>query len=97
MELDKPFFVYLLTNADRSLIYTGITTDLKRRVRQHRLGHGGRYTRAFRVSRLVYYETCEGRNQALKRELQIKRGGRQKKIDLIEGMNKEWRDLYETL
>ncbi len=95
--MENQYYIYLLTNSDGSRIYTGITNDLKRRVRQHRSGQGGRYTRAFQVSRLVYFETCEGRDRALKRELQIKRSGRKKKIELIEQMNMERRDLFENL
>jgi putative endonuclease len=91
------YYVYLLTNADHSRIYTGITNDLKRRVSQHRLGRGGRFTRTFGVTRLVYYETCPDKSQALKRELQIKRSGRQKKMELIQQGNSEWKDLFEGL
>ncbi len=91
------YFVYLLTNAEGSLIYTGITNDLKRRLQQHRSGRGGRFTRAFRIYKLLYYEIRESKKQAMSRELQIKRSGRKKKIELIERENKEWRDLFEEL
>jgi putative endonuclease len=95
--LGKSYFVYLLTNAEGSLIYTGITNDLKRRLQQHRSGRGGRFTRSFRINKLLYYEICESKKQAMSRELQIKRSGRKKKIELIERENKEWRDLFEDI
>ena len=76
------YFVYLLLCKDNS-IYTGITNDLERRLEQHKTGTASRYTRARGVRRLLYSEKQPGRSEALKREAQIKRLPREKKLDLI--------------
>ncbi|HVV38943.1 MAG TPA: GIY-YIG nuclease family protein [Candidatus Paceibacterota bacterium] len=78
------YFVYIIECADLSL-YTGITTDLKRRFEQHKTGKGGHYTRAKQVVRFVYTEQHSGRSSALKREAEIKSWPREKKLGLIRG------------
>lgn len=75
------YFVYLLLCADDS-IYTGITTDVKRRFGEHKMGKGGAYTRSRGVNKIVYTERHATRSKALKREAQIKRWKRDKKIAL---------------
>lgn len=76
------WFVYLLRCADGSL-YTGITTDLERRCRQHNSGKGARYTRSRRPARLVYQEALGTRSLALRREAAIKALSRRQKLALI--------------
>lgn len=76
------WFVYIVRCADRSL-YTGVTTDLSRRLRQHNAGTASRYTRSRRPVRLVYQERVKGRGAALKREAGIKRLTRRDKEKLI--------------
>ena len=76
------YFVYLLLCKDGT-IYTGITTDVERRLAEHKEGKGGRYTRARKVRRLLYFEKQLDKSSALKREVEIKRWTRQKKMDLI--------------
>jgi putative endonuclease len=90
-------FVYLLTNTTRSVLYTGVTGDLRRRVAQHRAGQGGRFSRRYRARRLVWYEIHENPVTAILREKQIKAGPRRQKLALINTMNPEWRDLAEDL
>lgn len=95
MQFDSQPCVYILTNKYRTVLYTGVTADLARRMEQHKgnpsYGFAGRY----RTTKLVYVEGAEDMDQALFREKQIKAGSRQKKIDLINGLNPEWKDLSE--
>ncbi|TSC70716.1 MAG: putative endonuclease [Parcubacteria group bacterium Gr01-1014_49] len=77
-----PYFVYILSCADGSL-YTGVTTDVKRRFAEHKKGTGGRFTRARKVKRVVYTERHPDRSSAQKREAQIKSWPRKKKLALV--------------
>ena len=79
-----PYIVYIMECTDGSL-YTGITTDLKRRFGQHRDKKGGAYTSAHRVERLVYAESLPTRSAALRREAEIKSWRRAKKLELVNG------------
>ncbi len=90
-------YVYLLTNKVNTVLYTGVTSDLKKRVWQHKEKLVDGFAKKYRVDKLVYYEVFADIRDAIAREKQIKGGSRQKKIDLIEGLNPEWRDLYEEL
>jgi len=90
------YFVYLLTNASRTVIYTGVTRDLRRRVAQHRAGRGTAFTSRYRVRQLVWFEVHESPVSAILREKQIKGGTRWAKIALIESMNPDWNDLWGT-
>ena len=84
-----------MTNAHNTVLYTGMTNDLGRRVLEHRSGKGGMFTKKYNVNKLVYYEEGEDVNAAIFREKQIKAGSRQKKIDLVNSLNPEWKDLFE--
>ena len=75
-------------------VYTGVTGDLSARVHQHREKALPGFTNRYNVYKLVYYETAYDASGAIAREKQIKAGLRQKKIDLINRLNPEWRDLY---
>ncbi len=79
------------------MLYTGVTNNLYRRVAGHKAGKGGKFTSKYKVTKLVYYECGEDVYAAIEREKQIKGGSRQKKVDLINGINPEWRDLYDEL
>jgi putative endonuclease len=85
-----------MTNKHHTVLYTGVTNDLQRRVLEHREGKGGVFTKKYNVHKLVYFENGEDVNAAIFREKQIKAGSRQKKIDLINSINPEWKDLFET-
>ncbi len=91
------YAVYILTNAARTVLYTGVTNDLHRRMMQHRAGKGSAFTRKYKVKHLVYYELGDDINAAIFREKQIKAGSRQDKTDLINSFNPLWKDLYEEL
>jgi putative endonuclease len=89
--------VYILSNLAGTVLYTGYSSGLKARIYQHKLSLVDGFTKKYKVSRLVYYETTDDRTVALEREKQIKAGSRAKKLALINSMNPEWRDLYEDL
>lgn len=76
------YFVYIIQCKDRSL-YTGITTDLKRRFKEHKEGLGGHYTRSHKVQKILYTEKRSTRSAAQKREAEIKSWRREKKLDLV--------------
>jgi putative endonuclease len=92
---ERQYYVYILSNIHNTVLYTGVTNDLYRRVMEHRDGKGGAFTKKYKVKRLVYYECGDDINIAIFREKQIKAGSRQDKIGLIESMNPEWKDLFE--
>jgi putative endonuclease len=84
-----------MTNAHNTVLYTGVTNDLQRRVLEHKSGKGSVFTKKYNVTKLVYFECDDDVNAAIFREKQIKAGSRKKKMDLINGMNPEWNDLFE--
>jgi putative endonuclease len=93
----KQFYVYILTNKYHKVLYTGVTSDLKRRVYEHREKLADGFTKKYNVSKLVYYEIFDDPENAIIREKQIKAGSRRKKIDLINSINDGWSDLYEKI
>ncbi len=86
-----------MTNKTNRVLYTGVTNDLKRRAYEHKRKLVEGFTKKYNIDKLVYYEVCEDIESAILREKQIKGGSRQKKIQLVSSMNKEWNDLYEKL
>lgn len=94
---DKEYFVYIMTNETNSVLYTGMTNNLRRRVLEHKSGTGSEFTSKYKVSKLVYFERGNDVRAIISREKQIKGGSRKKKIALIDSMNPEWRDLHEDL
>jgi putative endonuclease len=95
--MPKQYFVYILTNTRRTVLYTGVTNNLKARVHQHREKRVPGFTSRYNVTMLVFYEVADTAYAAISREKQIKAGSRRKKIELITAMNPEWRDLYDEL
>lgn len=95
--MSQQSYVYILTDNQNSVLYTGVTSDLTRRLYQHRDGQGSSFTRKYHAWKLVYYEVYEDILQAIAREKQIKGGSRKKKIELIEAMNPKWQDLNKDL
>jgi putative endonuclease len=93
----KTYFVYIMTNKRNTVIYTGVTSDLPKRMFQHRERYGGTFTSKYKVNKLVYYEACESVLEAIAREKQIKAGSRARKVALIEEMNPNWDDLWDRL
>jgi putative endonuclease len=84
-----------MTNNYNTVLYTGVTNDLQRRVYEHKSKLIDGFTKKYNITKLVYYEIFEDVNAAISREKQIKAGSRQKKIDLVNSINQEWKDLYD--
>ncbi|MCW8805378.1 MAG: GIY-YIG nuclease family protein [Ignavibacteriaceae bacterium] len=95
--MNHQYFVYLMTNQNNKVIYTGVTNDLKRRVYEHKEKLIDGFTKKYNVNKLVYFELTSDINSAIQREKQIKAGSRQKKIDLINSLNSGWKDLYDEI
>jgi len=95
--MNRQYYIYIMTNKRNTVFYTGVTNDLKRRVYEHKEKLAEGFTKKYNVTKLVYYEVFDDIESAILREKQIKAGSRQKKIELINSMNKEWRDLQEAL
>ena len=89
--------VYIVASGRDGTLYTGVTSDLNRRIYEHRSGAVEGFTKLYGCKLLVWYEHYERMDEAIAREKQIKGGSRMKKIALIETINPDWRDLYETL
>ena len=96
-KMSRKFYVYILTNKRNTVLYTGITSNLKNRVYEHREKLADGFTKKYNITKLVYYEVFEDPENAILREKQIKAGSRQRKIGLINDSNREWLDLYETI
>jgi putative endonuclease len=95
--MERRFFVYIMTNASNTVLYTGVTNDLRARAWSHRSGFGSKFTRRYKCVKLVYYEVFDDAYRAIAREKQIKAGSRAAKIALVDGMNPAWKDLYDVL
>ncbi|MBI4685722.1 MAG: GIY-YIG nuclease family protein [Nitrospirae bacterium] len=95
--MERQYYVYIVTNKNNTVLYTGITNDLKRRVYEHKEKRGEGFTKKYNITKLVYYEIFREVESAILREKQIKGGSRAKKIELIKSMNGMWMDLYGEL
>ncbi|MEW6444026.1 MAG: GIY-YIG nuclease family protein [bacterium] len=94
---DRQYYLYILTNRHNTVLYTGVTNDLAKRVWQHREGIGGVFTSRYQAHKLVYYEVFEDPERANEREKQIKAGSRRRKLMLIDSANPAWKDLYDEI
>jgi putative endonuclease len=91
----KTYFVYMMTNRWKNVLYTGVTNSLERRVWEHKNGSLPGFTKKYNCHDLVYFEEFEEIDQAIDREKQIKGWSRAKKDALIAAQNPEWKDLAE--
>jgi putative endonuclease len=91
------YFVYIMTNMANTVLYTGMTNDLNRRVFEHQQGQGSRFTAKYKTKKLVFYDRFDKAVDAISAEKRIKAGPRKKKIELINSMNPEWKDLYQEI
>ena len=89
--------VYIMASKQNGTLYTGVTSDLERRVYEHKKALFGGFSKRYNCHNLVWYETCDWIVDAIAREKQIKAGSRQAKLKLIEQMNPHWIDLYADL
>jgi len=94
--MDKQPCVYILTNKRRGTVYIGVTSDLRKRVWQHKNNLVDGFTKRYNVHHLVWYEVHSLMEYAIQREKQLKKWNRQWKQRLIEKSNLDWKDLYET-
>ncbi|MEX2144411.1 MAG: GIY-YIG nuclease family protein [Anaerolineales bacterium] len=86
-----------MTNKYNTVLYTGVTNNLLRRVSEHKKNLGKTFTGRYLANKLVYYEMTERIIDAIEREKQIKGGSREKKIELVNSLNPEWNDLYDEI
>jgi len=93
----RHYYVYIMTNPRNTVLYTGVTNNLIRRVYEHRQKLLPGFTKNYNVVKLVYCEAFDNAKDAICREKQIKAGSRQKKVHLINSLNRDWRDLYDEL
>ncbi len=93
----KNGFVYIVTNKNNTVLYTGVTSDLIKCIYQHENKLIEGFSAKYNCNKLVYFEAGEDIELCILREKQIKAGSRNKKIELIESINSDWRDLYEDL
>ncbi len=95
--MNKNPAVYLMTNRKNGTLYTGVTSDLPRRIWQHKNGITEGFCSKYNLTMLVYFELYEDMYAAISREKQIKAGSRKAKLKLIDHMNPGWRDLYPDI
>jgi putative endonuclease len=93
----RPGYVYIMASRRNGTIYLGVTSDLPGRVYQHRNGLIAGFTKRYGCRTLVWYEAHDDIQDARARELQMKKGKRGWKLQAIEGMNPDWRDLFEEI
>ena len=91
------YFVYILTNRNNTVIYIGVTNDIRRRIMEHMKKEIDGFTKKYNVSKLVYFEEYSDINDAIKREKQLKHWSRMKKNQLVEAKNPDWNDIGTEL
>ncbi|EKE05322.1 MAG: excinuclease ABC subunit C [uncultured bacterium] len=95
--MQKYYCVYIITNIKNTVLYTGVTGNLLGRIYHHKNKTVSSFSSKYNLNKLVYYEIYEDVKLAIEREKQIKAGNRQRKLDLINNFNSEWKDLYNLL
>lgn len=94
----KTGYVYILANKNNTTLYVGVTSNLVRRIQQHKTKHyKNSFSARYNVDKLVYYEVFQDIGEAIKREKQLKAGNRARKVALIEKGNPGWDDLSEEV
>ncbi len=89
--------VYILANKKNGTLYTGVTSNLIKRVWEHKQRYVIGFAEKYHCILLVFYELCDEMAGAIHREKQLKAGSRKKKIELIEAVNPTWEDLYDSI
>ena len=95
--MEQSSYVYMLASARNGTLYLGVTSDLIKRVWQHREGFADGFTKKYSVKQLMWYEIHEDIREAIHREKILKKCSRSAKIELIQKENPYWRDLYEDI
>jgi putative endonuclease len=96
-KMKEKFYVYVTASLHNRVLYIGMTSDLTKRIWEHKNKVVKGFSKTYNVDRLVYFETYDDAENAIKRERNMKEWKRQWKIDLIEKENPNWNDLYETI
>lgn len=94
--MSKQFFVYILGN-ERPTLYIGVTSNLVKRIHEHKMGYVEGFTKKYNVKKLLYFEGASDAEHAIVREKQLKHWNREWKLELIRKFNPELKDLYETI
>ncbi len=87
------YYVYIITNRKEGVLYIGVTNDLERRMSEHKQGLSKGFSKRYNLDKLIYFETYQYINDAIKREKNIKKWKREWKIELINEDNPKWEDL----
>jgi len=93
----KSYYVYILASGPKGTLYVGITSDLAKRIWEHKAKEKAGFTEKYDINHLVYYEIFDDPENAIKREKRLKHWNRQWKIELIEKHNPSWKDLYDQI
>jgi len=97
MKPEKIYYVYISANKRNGTLYIGVTSNLKRRIYEHKNNLIDGFTKRYNVHKLVYYEETNDIQRAIQREKQLKKWNRKWKMELIEKVNPQWKDLYDDL
>src|SRR5437660_1689006 len=97
MSIERRYWVYILASRIGGTLYIGITSNLIRRVYEHKMGLADGFTKKYRIHRLVYFEQYDDAEAAITREKQLKKWQRAWKVQLIEEKNPNWDDLYPQI
>ena len=95
--MDRQYYVYIITNQNHTVLYTGITNDLNKRIYEHKEKLAKGFSAKYNLDKLVYFQVTEDVISAITREKQIKGGSRKKKVELINDLNPDWIDLYGNI
>ena len=95
--MEKRGYIYILTNKNNSTLYIGDTSNLQKRIHQHKNHLVDGFSKKYNMVKLVYYEIIDSMYEAIKREKQLKAGSRKKKIELINLKNPNWNDLFQEI
>ncbi|SDW86689.1 putative endonuclease [Lutibacter oricola] len=93
----KESYIYILSNKNHTVLYIGVTSNLKDRIQQHKNGTGSIFTKKYNIVMLMYFETFTNINEAIKREKQLKKWNKKWKWELIQSINPQLKDLYQDL
>lgn len=96
-KMEKQFVVYILSNKKDGVLYIGVTSNLQKRIWEHKNKVVDGFSKKYNLQKLIYYEAHENAESAIKREKRLKKYKREQKIKLIEKDNKDWNDLYNKL
>ncbi|MGB4107127.1 MAG: GIY-YIG nuclease family protein [Alphaproteobacteria bacterium] len=95
--MEKQYYVYILAKARNSTFYVGMTSDLAKRIWEHKIETADGFTKKYNIKNLVYFETFNDPENAIKREKRLKKWNRTWKMRLVEEKNPDWKDLYDEI